>query len=120
MIKVVIKIICWLHFSLLAYSPQESPKTPVVKKPKEANSEVYKNGLAYQCLLRNELLGTEIEDISEYKHSEDRKAFTPILNRNVFRVSKIVGSLMQCNSFSPKNLILKWVNHISNLFYLLL
>lgn len=48
---------------------------------------MYKSGLTYQCLLKNELLGAEIEDINEYRQSDERKAFTPLVNKNVFRVS---------------------------------
>lgn len=66
---------------------QDQNKSPAIKKTKEASTEVYKNGLAYQCLLKNELLGAEIEDINEYRQSDERKAFTPLVNRNVFRVS---------------------------------
>ena len=58
-----------------------------MKKQKEATTDVHKNGLAYQCLLKNELLGAEIEDINEYRNLEERRAFTPLINRNVFRVS---------------------------------
>ena len=74
-----------------------------MKKSKEAASEVYKNGLAYQCLLKNELLGAEIEDINEYRQSEERKAFTPLVNRNVFRVSKSA-----CRSQFPMHCIICW------------
>lgn len=49
-------------------------------------SDLFKNGLAYQCLLKNELLGADIEDINEYKQLEERKILTPLVNRNVFRV----------------------------------
>lgn len=56
------------------------------KKTKEASSELAKNGLAYQCLLRNELLSAEIEDINDVRQNEERKTFTPVINKNVFRV----------------------------------
>ena len=68
---------------------QDTTKSLTIKKTKEANTDVYKNGLAYQCLLKNELLGAEIEDINEYRQSDERKAFTPLVNRNVFRVGAI-------------------------------
>lgn len=64
---------------------KDETKTTPVKKQKEATTDVHKNGLAYQCLLKNELLGAEIEDINEYRNLEERRAFTPLINRNVFR-----------------------------------
>lgn len=58
-----------------------------MKKTKEASSEIVKNGLAYQCLLRNELLAAEIEDINDVRQNDERKAFVSLSNKNVFRVS---------------------------------
>lgn len=72
---------------------QDASNSHSKQRSKESNSnspgissEMLKNGLAYQCLLKNELLGAEIEDINEFKQIEERKALTPLLNRNVFRV----------------------------------
>ena len=70
-----------------SHSQDATKSQSSVKKQKEASTDVSKNGLAYQCLLKNELLGAEIEDINEYRQSDERKAFTPLVNRNVFRVS---------------------------------
>lgn len=52
------------------------------KKTKEATSESNKDGVAYQCLLKNELLGAGIEE-----QSEERKIFLPLESKNLFRVS---------------------------------
>lgn len=60
-------------------------------------SDMFRNGLAYQCLLKNELLGAEIEDINEYKQIEERKVLTPLMNRNVFRVSNVFFSNNKMN-----------------------
>lgn len=69
----------------LRYSTiKDYTKTKLVRKSKDSTSEVYKTGLAYQCLLKNELLGTEIEDINDVRN-DDRKALSPIVNRNLFR-----------------------------------
>ncbi|KAF7491395.1 Protein FIZZY-RELATED 2 [Sarcoptes scabiei] len=77
-----------LRFNML----QDASNSHSKQRSKESNSnspgissEMLKNGLAYQCLLKNELLGAEIEDINEFKQIEERKALTPLLNRNVFR-----------------------------------
>ncbi|GAB6026085.1 Fizzy- protein [Chamberlinius hualienensis] len=56
--------------------------TPL-KKAKEANSEgTGKDGLAYTCLLKNELLGTNIEDLKE--QSDDRRILSPVEGKNLF------------------------------------
>lgn len=57
----------------------------VVSPSSNGSFDVLKNGLAYQCLLKNELLGAEIEDINEYQYLETKKLSTPLRNRNVFR-----------------------------------
>ena len=66
--------------------PVLDPRLIPDKKKKETE-EGNKKCIAYQCLLKNELLGEGIEDINEYRQSEDRKVFSPIINRNIFRVS---------------------------------
>jgi cell division cycle 20-like protein 1 (cofactor of APC complex) len=55
------------------------------KTAKESISESNKDGVAYQCLLKNELLGAGIEDMKE--HTEERKIFLPLESKNLFRVS---------------------------------
>lgn len=41
--------------------------------------------MAYQCLLKNELLGAGIEDVKD--QTEERKICAPLVSRNLFRVS---------------------------------
>lgn len=66
-----------VNFSLL----QENIKSPGQnKKAKDTSSDCSKDGIAYNCLLKNELLGTGIEDVKE--QAEERKAFTPCEGRN--------------------------------------
>jgi len=52
------------------------------KKTKEPSSDNSKDTVAYQCLLRNELLGAGIEDVKE--QVEERKIFAPLVSRNLF------------------------------------
>ena len=54
-----------------------------MKKTKEA-SDSNKDAIAYQCLLKNELLGAGIEDVKE--QTEERKVCAPLVARNLFRV----------------------------------
>lgn len=61
------------------------------KKTKESISDNNKDGIAYQCLLKNELLGAGIEDMKE--HTEERKIFLPLESKNLFRVSLSVLSV---------------------------
>jgi cell division cycle 20-like protein 1 (cofactor of APC complex) len=60
-------------------------KSVPTKKTKESINEGNKDGIAYQCLLKNELLGAGIEDMKE--HTEERKIFLPLESKNLFRVS---------------------------------
>lgn len=55
------------------------------KKSKEPTSDNSKDAIAYQCLLKNELLGAGIEDVKE--QAEERKIFAPLASRNLFSVS---------------------------------
>ncbi|XP_013781669.1 fizzy-related protein homolog [Limulus polyphemus] len=63
---------------------QDSSKSPgQTKKAKDATAESNKDGIAYNCLLKNELLGAAIEDIKE--QTEERKAFSPVDRKNLFQ-----------------------------------
>ncbi|CAG2123598.1 unnamed protein product, partial [Medioppia subpectinata] len=63
---------------------QDGSKSVSAKKTaKESISESNKDGIAYQCLLKNELLGAGIEDMKE--HTEERKIFLPLESKNLFR-----------------------------------
>ncbi|XP_053200984.1 fizzy-related protein homolog [Panonychus citri] len=61
---------------------QEGVKTPQPRKAKEASTDNCKDTIAYQCLLKNELLGAGIEDIKE--QVEERRVFAPLTTRNLF------------------------------------
>lgn len=75
--------------------------TPL-KKAKEANSEgTGKDGLAYTCLLKNELLGTNIEDLKE--QTDDRRILSPVEGKNLFHF-RVPRSPMLNDPTSPYSL----------------
>lgn len=89
-----------INFSLL----QENIKSPgQSKKAKDTNSDCSKDGVAYNCLLKNELLGTAIEDVKE--QAEERKAFTPCEGRhsNLFNYRVLDNSIIN-EASSPYSL----------------
>lgn len=53
------------------------------KKNKESDGS--KDGAAYTCLLKNELLGTEIDDVKA--QTDNKKQTGPTETNNLFRVS---------------------------------
>ncbi|CAG2116302.1 unnamed protein product, partial [Medioppia subpectinata] len=75
--NVIIRVFCVL-------TQKDGSKSVSAKKTaKESISESNKDGIAYQCLLKNELLGAGIEDMKE--HTEERKIFLPLESKNLFR-----------------------------------
>lgn len=89
-----------INFSLL----QENIKSPgQSKKAKDTNSDCSKDGVAYNCLLKNELLGTAIEDVKE--QAEERKSFTPCEGRhsNLFNYRVLDNSIIN-EASSPYSL----------------
>lgn len=62
---------------------QKKSQTPT-KKAREATTDNNKDGIAYSCLLKNELLGAGIEDLKE--HSVDRQTVSSLECRNMYRV----------------------------------
>lgn len=89
-----------INFSLL----QENIKSPgQSKKAKDTNSDCSKDGVAYNCLLKNELLGTAIEDVKE--QAEERKAFSPCEGRhsNLFNYRVLDNSIIN-EASSPYSL----------------
>ncbi|XP_076462564.1 fizzy-related protein homolog [Babylonia areolata] len=74
---------CWrINFEKNQETNTPTPSTS--RKTKDANTESTKDGLAYSCLLRNELLSAGIEDIKEMQ-TEERSALYPKESRNLFR-----------------------------------
>lgn len=57
------------------------------KKSKESDGS--KDGAAYTCLLKNELLGTEIDDVKA--QTDNKKQTGPTETNNLFRVSVLIA-----------------------------
>lgn len=62
--------------------PDSTRGTQVGKKARE-NGETSRDTTAYNCLLKNELLGETIEDVKS--QCDERQAFTPVKNKNLFK-----------------------------------
>lgn len=74
---------CWhINFDMLQDSTSQPPTQ--TRKAKEANTDSAKDGLAYSCLLKNELLSAGIEDLKEVQ-VEERKVLYPKETKNLFR-----------------------------------
>lgn len=72
---------CWhINFDLLQDNNAQTP----ARKTKDASSDSTKDGLAYSCLLKNELLQAGIEDLKDVV-LEDKRILCPKERRNLFR-----------------------------------
>lgn len=74
-----------MNLNKFVIEQHDGSKVTPIKKPKETTSDNSKDTIAYQCLLKNELLGAGIEDVKE--QVEERKIFAPLVSRNLFSVS---------------------------------
>ncbi|XP_022316457.1 fizzy-related protein homolog [Crassostrea virginica] len=72
-----------INFNISKGSPTSSP-TPS-SKSKDSTNDSAKDGLAYSCLLKNELLSAGIEDLKQDHLSDDRKILVPKEGQNLFR-----------------------------------
>ena len=55
------------------------------RKAREANTDSNKDGVAYSCLLKNELLGAGIEDLKDHQ-ADDRRVLASKETKNMFQV----------------------------------
>ncbi|KAK6179711.1 fizzy-related protein homolog [Patella vulgata] len=73
---------CWhINFNMIPDGKTPSPSTP--RKPKEPQNDNNKDGLAYSCLLKNELLLAGIDDLKDQQ--DERKVLVPKESKNLFR-----------------------------------
>ncbi|XP_021930487.1 fizzy-related protein homolog isoform X1 [Zootermopsis nevadensis] len=61
----------------------ESGRNGLTTKKARENGEGGRDGLAYSCLLKNELLGANIEDLKG--QCDERRTFSPLEGSNLFR-----------------------------------
>lgn len=71
-----------INFNLNPESPSTSPIQ--TRKAKEPSTDSGKDGLAYNCLLKNELLSAGIEDLKD-QQPDERRILVPKESRNLFR-----------------------------------
>lgn len=95
------------NWSINFHTINENGKSPNQnRKTKEANSDNGKDGVAYAALLKNELLGADIEKVSD-PQTEDRRFQMPMQERrNLFRyaLSTKRSTTESGNEISPYSL----------------
>jgi hypothetical protein len=67
---------------------KESGRNGLTTKKARENGEGGRDGLAYSCLLKNELLGASIEDVKG--QCDERRALVPLEGMNLFQVQKLL------------------------------
>lgn len=65
----------------------DPPKTTQVSKKSRESGESPRESSAYNCLLKNELLGENIEDVKT--QCDERQALTPLRGRNLFKYGMV-------------------------------
>ncbi|OXU30723.1 hypothetical protein TSAR_002008 [Trichomalopsis sarcophagae] len=81
----------------------ESNRTGVVnKKTRENNGEGSRDGIAYSCLLKNELLGASIEDVKG--QCEERRILSPLAGKNLFKFTTPTKDKALLDQTSPYSL----------------
>jgi hypothetical protein len=73
---------------------QESGRNGLTTKKGRENGEGGRDGLAYSCLLKNELLGASIEDVKG--QCDERRALVPVEGMNLFQVQKNCAHVHVC------------------------
>ncbi|KAK2176413.1 hypothetical protein NP493_663g00012 [Ridgeia piscesae] len=71
-----------IDFNAIQENKLQSPSQ--TRKAREANIDSGKDGIAYSCLLKNELLGASIDDLKD-EQGDDRRALTPTKCKNLFQ-----------------------------------
>lgn len=68
-----------VSFSMIS----ENSRSGLVTKKTRENGEGSRDGIAYSCLLKNELLGASIEDVKG--QCDERRILSPLSSKNLFR-----------------------------------
>ncbi|KAF4533238.1 hypothetical protein B566_EDAN005153 [Ephemera danica] len=91
-------------FAMISEEPvvHENIRLTGVAPKKSRESDGSRDGIAYACLLKNELLGTEIDDVKT--QSEERKAMSPVESNNLFRFMSPKRNLLAGDPNSPYSL----------------
>lgn len=85
-------------FSMISENTKNGSST---KKSRE-NGETSRDGIAYSCLLKNELLGASIEDVKG--QCEERKILSPVATKNLFKYTTPTKDRTLLDQSSPYSL----------------
>ncbi|XP_014226887.1 fizzy-related protein homolog [Trichogramma pretiosum] len=80
----------------------DSNKSMINKKARENNAEGNRDGIAYSCLLKNELLGASIEDVKG--QCEERRILSPLAGKNLFKYTTPTKDRSLLDHSSPYSL----------------
>ncbi|XP_014211311.1 fizzy-related protein homolog [Copidosoma floridanum] len=86
-------------FSMISENNRSSS---VTKKIRENNGEGSRDGIAYSCLLKNELLGASIEDVKG--QCEERRILSPLAGKNLFKYTTPTKDRSLLDQSSPYSL----------------
>jgi len=89
-----------INFNLVEENKPQSPTQ--ARKARDISSDNNKDSVAYNCLLKNELLGAGIEDLKDQQEDE-RRILVPKESNNLFQYRVPRRSLDSCDS-SPYSL----------------
>lgn len=91
-----------INFNLIQENKPQSPSQ--TRKAREANTDSSKDGMAYNCLLKNELLGTGVDDLKALdQQSDERKILVPKESNNMFQY-RVPRRSMDTSDSSPYSL----------------
>lgn len=92
---------CWhINFNMMEENKQQSPS--LTRKAREVVTEGNKDGMAYNCLLKNELLGAGIEDLKD-NQPDDKRILVPKESKNMFQY-RIPRRSFESDDASPYSL----------------
>lgn len=80
----------------------ENSRGGLVAKKTRENGEGNRDGIAYSCLLKNELLGASIEDVK--CPCEERRVLSPLVTKNLFKYTTPTKDRSLLDQSSPYSL----------------
>ncbi|XP_076247839.1 fizzy and cell division cycle 20 related [Calliopsis andreniformis] len=80
----------------------ENNRNGVITKKTRENGEGSRDGIAYSCLLKNELLGASIEDVKG--QCEERRILSPLATKNLFKYTTPTKDHTLLDQSSPYSL----------------
>ncbi|XP_046589143.1 fizzy-related protein homolog [Neodiprion lecontei] len=80
----------------------EGGRAGLVAKKTRESGEASRDGIAYSCLLKNELLGASIEDVKG--QCEERRVLSPLASKNLFKYTTPTKDRTLLDQSSPYSL----------------